>query len=128
MTDTPEQFPRAFAAAFGAHDATAIAGLLMPAAGLLTLTGQWAEGAEAAETAMAEDFAGPLARARLVTGRVTVTPLAAGSAVLHQRFVVTGALDGGGQELPRIGAILAATLLSTAAGWRAVSLTLAPLA
>ncbi|MFT4152073.1 MAG: DUF4440 domain-containing protein [Paracoccaceae bacterium] len=128
MIDSPEQFPRIFAGAFGAQDATAIAALLMPQAGSLTLTGRWSDTAEAAEAAFAADFAGPLARARLVTGRVALIPLGPGAAVLHQRYVVTGATDAQGTELPRIGAILSATLTATPEGWRALSACLAPLA
>ncbi len=124
----PDRFPRAFAAAFGAQDADAIAALLTPEAGVLTLSGRWAEGPDAAREAWALDFAGPLARARLVTGRVSATPGTADIVVLHQRYVVSGVTDGDGEELPRIAAIMAATLALTPDGWRALSLCLAPLA
>lgn len=127
-TDTPDQFPRYFAAAFGAQDAAAIAATLIPGAGLLTLSGQWAEGEEAARLALEADFAGPLARARLVTGRIGMIEAGPGVVVLNQRYVVTGAVDGEGAELPRIAAIMVATLASTSEGWRVLSLTLAPLA
>lgn len=127
MITTPDQFSRIFAAAFGAQDAEGIAALLTPEAGVLTLTGQWAEGAEVAQALMADEFAGTLARARLVTGRVNLTPLRDDIVLLHQRYVVTGAVDGQGAEMARIGAILSATLMQSDTGWRAVSLTLAPL-
>ena len=127
MIATPEQFPRSFAAAFGAQDADAIAKMLTPEAGVLTLTGQWAEGAEVAKSLIAEEFAGTLARARLVTGRVNLTPLGAKVVLLHQRYVVTGAIDGQGAEMARIGAILSATLTQAEDGWKAASLTLSPL-
>lgn len=127
MIDSPDQFPRAFAAAFGTQDDTAIAAMLMPKAGALTLTGRWTDSAESAQAAFAADFAGPLANARLVTGRFSLIPMGPGAAVLHQRYVVTGALDGDGREMPRIGAILTATLAATPEGWLALSLCLAPL-
>ena len=127
MITSPDQFSRIFAAAFGAQDADAIARLLTHEAHVLTLTGQWAEGAEAAQALMTEEFAGTLARARLVTGRIALVPLAEKVSLLHQRYVVTGAVDDQGVEMARIGAILTATLVKSGGGWRAASLTLAPL-
>lgn len=128
MITAPDQFPRIFAAAFGAQDADAIARLLTADASVLTLTGQWAEGAEAAQALMADDFSGALARARLVTGRFSLTPLRNDVVLLHQRYVVTGAIDGTGTDMARIGAILTATLVAAKGEWRAASLVLAPLA
>ena len=127
MIESPDQFPRAFAAAFGSQDAQGIADMLAPDAGMLTLTGRWADGADQAKLLLCDEFAGPLARARLVTGRAGLTPLGPGAAILHQRYVVTGATDAHGAEMPRIGAILTATLAATPEGWRALSLCLAPL-
>lgn len=128
MITAPDQFSRIFAAAFGAQDADAIARLLTPDATVLTLTGQWAEGAGPAQALMAEDFAGTLARARLVTGRFSLTPLRDDIVLLHQRYVVTGAVDGAGADMARIGAILTATLVAAKGEWRAASLIMAPLA
>lgn len=44
-------------------------------------------------------------------------------ALLRQRFVVTGAIEETGAELPRFGAMLVAVLQSDSLNWRAVSLT-----
>ena len=127
MIDAPDQFARAFAAAFGAQDAHAIAAMLMPAAGMLTLTGQWANTPDEAQLLLEAEFAGALGRARLVTGRVALTAVGSDVVVVHQRYVVTGAVDAEGRELPRIAAILAATIAITPEGWRAASLCLSPL-
>lgn len=115
-------FARNFAAAFAQQDAAQIAGLVAIDGTVLTLTGQWAEGAAAAQTAFESEFAGIFANARLVTGKSHFRQLGADKALLNQRFVVTGAQDESCKELPRFGALLVAVLCE-AAGWRALSLT-----
>lgn len=120
---TPESFAKAFAAAFGAQDAGALAGMLAEEAGVVSLTGGVAESRAEAEALFAAEFAGTLARARLVTGKARLMPIGPGGAVLHQRYVVTGLADEAGQDLPRLGAMLVAVLLARAEGWRVASLT-----
>lgn len=120
---TPESFAKVFAAAFSAQDAGALAGLLAEEAGVVSLTGGVAESRAEAEALFAAEFAGTLARARLVTGKARLMPIGPGGAVLHQRFVVIGVMDEAGQEMPRLGAMLTTVLLARAEGWRAVSLT-----
>jgi len=120
---TPDSFAKVFGAAFLAQDARAMAGVLSPDACVVSLTGGVAESAAEAEALFAAEFAGTLARARLVTGKSRLVPIGPGGAVLHQRFVVIGVTDEAGQELPRLGAMLTAVLLARAEGWRAVSLT-----
>lgn len=125
---TPEDYTRAFAYAFGDRDADALADLLTEDGTAQTLTGTWAEGREAARQAFEAEAAGIFSRARLVTGKGTVLPLAADVALLRQRFVVTGATEESGAELPRFGAMLVALLRSDGLNWRAVSLTFTLLA
>ena len=120
---TPEGFARAYAAAFGAQDAAALAAMLAEEAGVVSLTGGVAESRAEAEALFAAEFAGTLARARLVTGKARLMPIGPGGAVLHQRFVVTGVTDEAGQDLPRLGAMLCVVLLARAEGWQALSLT-----
>lgn len=124
---TPADFPKLFAAAFGTQDSTAIAAMLAEDAQVVTLTGAAAEDAEAAATAYADEFAGVFAAARLVTGRQRLRMLGPGGAVLHQRYVVTGARDVEGRPMPRFGAALTAVLLAREGGWRVVSLTFSAL-
>ena len=124
---TPDDFPRLFAAAFGAGDSGAIAAFLAEDAQVLTLTGASAEDALAAETALAAEFTGIFATARLVTGRQRLRLLGPGGAVLHQRYVVAGARDATGQEMPRFGAMLTVVLLARTDGWRAVSFSFSAL-
>ncbi len=123
-----DDYPRAFAFAFGAQDAAALAALVAPAGSLHSLTGLWAEGRAAAEAAFAAECRGIFARARLVTGKGSVLPLGPGLALLRQRFVITGALTGTGEELPRFGAMLVAVLQAENETCEALSLTFTALA
>lgn len=120
---TPEDFTRAFAFAFGDRDAKALADLIAPHGTVQSLTGIWAEGRDEAEAAFAAECAGLFARARLVTGKGSVLPLSPEHALLRQRFVVTGAVEENGTEMPHFGAMLVALLQSDGLNWRAVSLT-----
>lgn len=120
---TPDDFTRAFAYAFGDHDATAMAELLTEDGTAQTLTGIWVEGRAAAQSAFEAEATGLFARARLVTGKGTILPLGPDVALLRQRFVVTGAQEETGAEMPRFGAMLVAVLRSDGLNWQAVSLT-----
>ena len=120
---TPEDYARAFAYAFGDRDTGTLAELIAPDGTVQTLTGLWAEGREAAEQAFAAELSGLFSRARLVTGKGNVLPLSTQHALLRQRFVVTGAIEETGAEIPRFGAMLVALLQADGLNWHAVSLT-----
>ena len=119
----PDDFTRAFAFAFGDQNAEALAELLAEDGTAQTLTGIWAEGRDEARAAFAAEATGIFARARLVTGKGSMLPLSPDYCLLRQRFVVTGALEETGQEMPRFGAMVVALLQSDGLNWRAVSLT-----
>lgn len=119
----PEEFAKLFAGAFGRQDAAALAGFLAEDADVMTLTGAVLETAAEAEAAFAGEFAGIFAAARLVTGKHRLRMLGPGACVVTQRFVVSGARDDQGAEMPRFGAILTAVLTARSTGWQAVSLT-----
>jgi hypothetical protein len=125
---TPETFPKLFAAAFAAQDRATLCSYLSEDADVVTLTGGLAETAKQAGQLFEMEFAGTFAAARLVTGKTRLRLLGPGGAVLHQRYVVIGARDATGAELPRFGAVLTAVLLARAEGWRAVSLGFSALA
>ena len=118
-----EDFAKRFAAAFGRQDAAELAQLLAEDADVLTLTGAVVETAAEAEAAFAGEFAGIFAMARLVSGKHRLRVLGPGGAVVTQRFVVSGARDDQGAEMPRFGAVLTAVLAARSTGWQAVSLT-----
>lgn len=123
---TPETFAKAFAAAFSARDAEALAVLMTEDATLVSLTGQWVEGRPLIREIWAAEFAGALRLARLVTGRQRIQP-AGQAAVVSQRFVLSGALAPDGREMPRCAVLLQGTLAPAEDGWHAVSLSLAVL-
>lgn len=118
-------FPRAFAAAFGAQDANGLAALFAEDGSFHGLTGQFSEGRKAIETEMQAEFAGLSRMARLVTGKFRLRALGPGAAILHQRFVVTGLRDAQGQDLARVGALLTAVLVAKEEGWHALTATFA---
>lgn len=120
---TPEEFARRFAAAFAQQDATAIAALLAAEGVFLTLTGITAETREDVRHAMAQEFTGIFAQSRLVTGKGVVQSLCPDTALVAQRYVVTGALDDCGADLPRFAALLVAVLRRQDEAWQAISLT-----
>lgn len=107
---TGEEYIRAFAQGFGAGDAAGLAAMMVETGTALTLTGQWVEGRADVESALAAEFSGIFARARLVTGKGSARSLFPGCFLVRQRFVITGAVDETGAEIPRIGAILVAVL------------------
>lgn len=120
---TAENFPRRFATAFTAQDERALAALIAAEGTLQSITGVWAESPEEIESAFAGEAAGIFARARLVTGRGQIRPLGPTTALLRQRYTVSGALDESGAELPRFGAMLVAVLEAAEPEWKALSLT-----
>lgn len=126
MSDAAD-FPRAFAAAFGAQDAPTLAALFAEDGNFHSLTGHFAEGRRAIEAGIEAEFAGLSRMARLVTGKAALRALGPGAVVLHQRFVVTGLRDAGGAEMPRVGALLTAVLVAKSDGWQAITATFAAL-
>lgn len=120
---TPEDFTRQFAGAFGRQDAASLAALLAEDADVVTLTGAMTEGAMAAEAAFAAEFAGIFAAARLVTGKQRLRALGPGATIVTQRFVVSGARDAQGQEMPRFGAVLSVVIVARPQDWLVVNLS-----
>lgn len=119
----PEDFAKQFAGAFGRQDAAELAQFLAEDADVLTLTGSMVDSAALAEATFAQEFSGVFATARLVSGRNRLRVLGPGAAIVTQRFVVSGARDDQGAELPRFSAVLSAVLTARSTGWQAVSLT-----
>lgn len=116
-------FPRRFAAAFVAQDIPALAGLVARGGTALTLTGAWAETPTAVEQAFAAEIAGIFARAKLVTGKGTMQMLGPNAALLRQLYMVSGAVDETGAELPRFAAMLIVVLERQDSDWLAQSLS-----
>jgi uncharacterized protein (TIGR02246 family) len=121
MLAAPEDFPRAFANAFAARDAARLAGLFDADGDLLSPTGLWAEGREAIAEVFAAEWAGALARTKLVSGRLKLRPLGAGAAQIMQRLILSGITQADGRDSGRLAAVMTATLLQGPQGWQAVS-------
>lgn len=117
----PNALPRAFAQAWGARDARALAALFAPDGDLLSLTGGAAEGRADVADLFAGELAGAFARARLVTGKTRLRAIGQDAIVLNQRFVLTGIVHADGSDAGRIGAVLCATLERTPEGWLIVA-------
>lgn len=120
---TPDDLPRAFAAAWGARDVRTLAELFAQDADLLTLTGAWAEGRKAIAEVLAGELAGAFSRAKLVTGRVKMRRLGPEGAILMQRFVLSGIRNEDGSDAGRIGTVLCAALMPAEDGWQIVNAT-----
>ncbi|HBD89935.1 MAG: DUF4440 domain-containing protein [Rhodobacteraceae bacterium GWE1_64_9] len=118
----PEDFARQFAILWSRRDVQGLAAMMTGDADMLTLTGVWAEGQKAILAALDSEFSGIFSRARLVTGRAKARRINADTAVLHQRFVLSGLVDAEGNDMGRIGALLVATLTTSPQGWQAVAL------
>jgi uncharacterized protein (TIGR02246 family) len=123
MLARPDDFIRAFVAAWSARDADGLAALCAPDAEALTLTGLWCNGRHEIAAALRQELAGAFAQSRLVSGRLQLRPLGPGAAILSQRFVVTGLVDAAGQDVGRLGTVLTAVLIARAEGWFAAQMT-----
>jgi uncharacterized protein (TIGR02246 family) len=119
---TPEDFPRSFAALWAARDAAGLAALLTEDADVITLTGAAVESRGAAEAIFRAEMTGVFARSRLVTGKTRLRPVWPDTAVLHQRFVLSGLVDAQGQDAGRVAAVLSAVLAKSPEGWLAMAL------
>lgn len=117
---TPEDFPRAFAAAWMARDAEALAALFAPDADFVNVAGLWWEDRGAIRAAHHRALTGYFAASRLVTGRTKVRALGPGLAAVHQRFLLTGQRLPDGTEGGRRTTVILFVIRDTGAGWQGV--------
>ncbi len=123
-----DSYTRAFATAFSTQDADALARLLSDDAEVITATGQHCDGREAARLAFADEFQGTFRSARLVSGRARLRPIGPGAAILSQRYVLAGAVDDAGSDLPRCALLLSGVLVMRPDGWQALTCHITALA
>jgi uncharacterized protein (TIGR02246 family) len=128
MLTAPDDFPRAFVAAWSRRDAAALAALCAEDADMLTVTGLWCEGRARIREVLQAELDGAFAQSRLVTGKGRLRPLGPGAAVLSQRFVLSGIVDAEGRDAGRVAVVLSAVLLARADGWQACTLHFVALA
>ena len=122
MPDPPESLAHAFAEAWNAGDATALAALFEPDAEFVNVVGLWWHSRDEIEQAHAYGLA------RLFSGsalRVTATrtkPLADGVAVVHARMRLTGQAPVGGVAAPGVRTtVFSLVVRRTPDGWRCAS-------
>lgn len=118
---TPEAFPRAFAAAWMARDAAALAALFAADADFVNVAGLWWEDRAGIERAHRRALQTFFADTRLVTGRTKVRPLGPGLALVHQRFILAGQRMPDGTTAGQRNTILVFVIRDTGAGWEAVA-------
>lgn len=118
---TPEDFPKAFAAAWMARDAATLAALFAPDADFVNVAGIWWEDRAAIEAAHNHALTSFFADSRLVTGRTKVRRLGADAALVHQRFILTGQRLPDGGEAGRRSTVILFVLRHAPEGWQAVA-------
>jgi uncharacterized protein (TIGR02246 family) len=113
----PEDMPAAFAAAWMARDADALAALFAGDADFVNVVGIWWEDRAAIRKAHAYGLSTFFAESRLAAGRVKLRRIGRDAAAVHCRFTLTGqrALDG--SEAGRRAGILLFVMERRAEGW-----------
>jgi uncharacterized protein (TIGR02246 family) len=120
VLDKPEDMPRAFAAAWAARDADALAALFAQDADFVNVVGLWWEDRDAIRKAHHYGLSTFFRASRLTVGRVKVRDLGE-TAVVHARMVLTGQLAPDGTEAGTRHTILSFVMARQAEGWLCVS-------
>lgn len=116
----PEDFPRAFAAAWADRDAVALASLFAADADFVNVVGLWWEDRDAIRRAHDYGLKTIFSESRLTVGRVKLRDLG-DTAVVHARLSLTGqTAPGGGTAGPRT-TLLTAVLAREGDGWICVA-------
>ncbi|MDF0597054.1 YybH family protein [Psychromarinibacter halotolerans] len=118
---SPEDMPAAFARAWMARDAGALAALFAEDADFVNVVGIWWEDRPAIEAAHGYALGSFFADSRLVPGRVKLRRLGDNVAVVHCRFLLTGQRRPGGGAAGRRSTIICFVMQRTAEGWRCVT-------
>jgi uncharacterized protein (TIGR02246 family) len=119
--DNPSDMPRAFAEAWMARDAGALAFLFAEDADFVNVTGIWWEDREAIRQAHHYGLKTFFRASRLTVGRVKLRALGPDAAVVHARMILTGQLSPDGTEAGTRHTILSFVMTRGEAGWLCVS-------
>ncbi|WP_417206718.1 YybH family protein [Antarctobacter sp.] len=121
LPSRPEDFPKAFIAAWDQRDGDAIAALFTEDADFVNVTGLWWHGREA--IAKPHDYAlkSFFSRSTLRAGRTEVRHLSPDIAVVRCRFTLSGQIAPDGTDAGDRRTILTFVVQRQADGWRAVS-------
>jgi uncharacterized protein (TIGR02246 family) len=113
--------PRAFAAAWMARDAGALAALFAEDADFVNVVGIWWEDRAAIHKAHHYGLTTFFRDSRLTVGRVKLRPLAPGAAVVHARMILTGQRAADGTEAGPRHTILTFVMAEGPDGWLCVA-------
>jgi uncharacterized protein (TIGR02246 family) len=119
--DNPSDMPRAFAEAWMARDAGALAFLFAEDADFVNVTGIWWEDREAIRKAHHYGLTTFFRASRLTVGRVKLRALGPDVAVVHARMILTGQLSPDGDEAGTRHTILSFVMARRQDGWLCVS-------
>jgi uncharacterized protein (TIGR02246 family) len=117
----PQDLPAAFASAWMARDAAALAALFTEDADFVNVVGIWWKNRKAIETAHDYALQSFFSQSRLTPGRVKVRRLGDSVAVVHARMTLSGQLDRNGAPSGQRTTILSFVLTQTGDGWLCVS-------
>ncbi|MEO0999646.1 MAG: SgcJ/EcaC family oxidoreductase [Pseudomonadota bacterium] len=121
LPDRPEALPAAFAEAWMARDAAALAALFAEDADFVNVTGLWWHDRAAIERAHAYGLSTFFRASTLRVGAVRTRPLGPDHAVVTCRMTLTGQIaPGGGPAGPRQ-TVFTFVAQRTPAGWQAVA-------
>ncbi len=121
LPEHPEDIPSAFATAWMARDAGALAALFAEDADFVNVVGIWWEDRAAIERAHGYALRSFFSRSRLAVGRVKTRMLGDDAAVVHCRFRLSGQLAPEGGEAGARSGILSFVAMRVAEGWQVVS-------
>ena len=117
----PEEMPHAFARAWMARDAAALAALFAPDADFVNVVGIWWEDRTAIEAAHRYGLENFFAQSRLIAGRVKTRALGDAAAVVHCRFRLSGQRAPDGTEAGPRSTVMSFVMRRDADGWRCVA-------
>lgn len=122
LPDTPEGIPHAFAAAWNARDANAIADLFDANAEFVNVTGLWWHDRDAIRRAHAYGLSRIFSQSTLRLGALRTRMLAQTIAVVHARMTLTGQTGMAGEPEPGARTtVFSFVVHRTPAGWRCAS-------
>lgn len=121
MLASPDEMPEAFAAAWAARDAGALAALFAEDADFVNVVGIWWETRTAIETAHAYGLGTFFRDSRLGVGRVKCRMLGPGAAVVHARFHLTGQTGRDGSAAGARHTLAMFVMERVAGGWLCVA-------
>ncbi len=117
----PEDMPHAFARAWMARDAPALAALFAPDADFVNVVGLWWESAADIQTAHAYGLDTFFRDSSLRIGRVKCRHIGGAAAVVHARLTLTGQIGKNGDTAAPRRTILTTVLERRAEGWIALA-------